>query len=90
MKTEVKSKATTKAEDSVNNVDGKTELNDDFRRNVTYKLARGNEIYNLCLNMLVDPGSPISFVKEGFTSDKVIENCHNKFLKFKGINGSEI
>lgn len=55
-----------------------------------YEFECGNETYNLCLDTLIDTGSPISFVRERFISDRVIRNCHEESWKFKGINGTEL
>lgn len=43
---------------------GQIELSDKFRKNVTYELKSGNEIFNLHLDTIIDTSNPVSFVRK--------------------------
>lgn len=59
---------------------------DEFHKSVTYEIRTTRTVYALCLDTLLDTGSPISFIKERFVRNCDIQNKITK--RFCGINGS--
>ncbi|XP_029174721.1 uncharacterized protein LOC114943300 isoform X2 [Nylanderia fulva] len=61
-----------------------------FRRNVMFEIKGSNFRQMLCLDTLLDTGSPVSFVKERFIGNANIDPINEFDHRYCGINNSKL